>query len=596
MKRLLSTVIALLALCGVGNAQVSALNIGYCNGTVKTASTKGFSSKEKNTWISGAIYLPASKLKVYAGNHIDSIHAGLASAVNIDSLRVWVRTSLDGDDLAYGALNKTEEPKLKRGWNTVGLNTAYQITGEQGLYVGYSFHQKGASVGLSVLGHPQGNALFVKLGNDSAWVDRSAEGALACEALVYGDNLPKYNLALESITPQRVFVVDKGTFTVKALVRNLATATITGIDATLEVAGLDEASTAHASCNVAYGEEQEVEFTFHPAIAGTTPSTRTFNFTIAKMDEGDDEDMSDNSLDGSFSVVAHDFTRNVVLEEFTTEQCSQCPRVAGYLEDILADDEFKERVYQVEHHSGYFTDKYTQPFDSEYLWFYNAGGATYAPAVMLDRALVASESTPVYSPSTEDQLKSDIRERMAVPAFVSLNLSASLDEANNELHVSVTGERSKSDFSVNPARITVFLLEDNLSGKGQANGYNGFMHHHTGRKVNSTWGDVLEWDGDEYSYNCTFTVENYYEKNNLEVVAFVSDYDTNDAKACEIANGAYLSAKDFKSYTSVTDFQTFTPHGSDGYYSLDGRQLSAPQRGFTIVRHADGTTQKLLRH
>ncbi|MCI7598374.1 MAG: hypothetical protein SOY06_08925 [Prevotella sp.] len=135
MKRLLSTVIALLALCGVGNAQVSALNIGYCNGTVKTASTKGFSSKEKNTWISGAIYLPASKLKVYAGNHIDSIHAGLASAVNIDSLRVWVRTSLDCDDLAYGALNKTEEPKLKRGWNTVGLNTALWRGAGGGVYL-----------------------------------------------------------------------------------------------------------------------------------------------------------------------------------------------------------------------------------------------------------------------------------------------------------------------------------------------------------------------------------------------------------------------------------------------------------------------------
>ncbi|MGI6222227.1 MAG: Omp28-related outer membrane protein [Prevotella sp.] len=594
MKRFLSTILALFALCGVSNAQVSALNVGYCNGKVKTASTKGFTSKEKDTWISGAIFLPASKLQVYAGNHIDSIHAGLASAVNIDSLRVWVRTSLDGEDLASGALNKTDDPKLKRGWNTVGLNAPYSITGEEGLYIGYSFHQKGAAVGLSILNQPQENALFVKLGSDSAWVDRSDAGALACEALVYGDNLPKYNLALESITPQEIFVIDKGTYTVNALVRNLATATITGIDATLLVDDLEEPATAHADCNVAYGEEQEVEFTFYPTITTNTPADRTFTFTLSKFDEGDDEDMSDNTLTGSFSVVRHDFTRNVLLEEFTTEKCVNCPRVAGYVEDILANDEFKGRVFQVEHHSGYYTDQYTQPFDNEYLWFYNAGGSTYAPGIMLDRALVASESTPVYCPSSEDQLKTGIRERMATSAFVSLNLKATLDEENNELHVNVTGERSKSDFTKNPARITVFLLEDNLDGSGQANGSTGFMHHHTGRKVNSTWGEVLEWDGDEYSYDYTFTVENYYKQENLEVVAFVSDFDEDDAKACEVANSAYLSASDFESATAINDLQGVAPQSEDRYYSIDGRSLTAPQRGINIVRHANGTTQKIV--
>lgn len=87
------------------NAQSTKMSVGYVDGEVNTSGTDGFSSKSKDTWVSGAMYLPKEKLQLLTGNHIDSIHAGLASRLNVDSLRVWVRTSLSGEDLASGAIS-----------------------------------------------------------------------------------------------------------------------------------------------------------------------------------------------------------------------------------------------------------------------------------------------------------------------------------------------------------------------------------------------------------------------------------------------------------------------------------------------------------
>ena len=109
-----------------------------------------------------------------------------------------------------------------------------------GLYIGYTYTQKGTSKAIAVIELPQPNALYLKLGTEAEWTDRSAEGALCIEAMVYGDNLPKHNLSLLSMSVQPVYVVDDPQLKVTAMVRNSATVTITGFDAVCQVDGTDE--------------------------------------------------------------------------------------------------------------------------------------------------------------------------------------------------------------------------------------------------------------------------------------------------------------------------------------------------------------------
>jgi len=594
MKRLTITLMALLALCGVGNAQISGLNVGYCDGEVSTTAMDGFATSEKDVWVEGAIYIPANKMNVYAGCHIDTIKAGLASKLKIDSLRVWVKRSLDGEELAGGGISKDTDTKLAKGWNHVALDEPYNIErSDEGLYIGYSFHQSGSSFGLSVLPTPQPNALFVKLGSGE-WTDRSDEGTLCVEALVFGDELPRYNLELTDIDVQPTYIIDKGTLTLTASVHNIATATITSYDIECEVNGTTVTSTIDNP--IAYGEHRDETLTLDLSQIITSVPTggmMAITVNITNLKEGADENPDDNMMTTTFAVVGHDYTRMVLVEEFTTESCLNCPRVATYLENVMEQEEFASRVLSVEHHNGYYTDWLSIPADAEYLWFYNAGGSTYAPAVMFDRYSFGT-SSPVMSIGSQDDMESAIRARMAEPAFVSAQLTAKL-ESDNTLKVTVTGERSRDDATVNPMRLTLMLVEDSIAARSQAGASGSFMHHNVGRAVNSTWGTELEWDGDEYSYEYTFNLRGDYVKEHLKVYAVLSDYDADDATACTVANAAQVTYKDFVVADGITTVNADDESLPTRYYTIDGIELKEPRTGLIIVKRGNTVEKRIYK-
>ena len=602
-KILLMSLLLLLLHVGAATAQVSGLNVGYVDGRYKGTGTTGFSSTAKNTWISGTIYLPAAKLNVYAGNHIDSINAALASRLNIDSLRVWVRTSLDGSDLAYGAISgKTgSTPRAAKGWNRIALNQHYTIKHGEGLYIGYSFLQKSTSVGLSIINNPQPNALFVKMGTDSTWKDCSDRGALAVEALVYGEHLPKYNLALQSISAPNMYIVDRGNMEITALVKNIATATINGFDMQCGFDGTDKTVTAHINEQLAYNESKYVTFTVSPSdiITNDVPAKRQVTVTLCNLVDGSDEDMNDNVQADSFNVAMHDYERHVLFEEFTTEQCPNCPRVAKQLAKALESNELKGKAHALCHHSGYYTDWLTLPADNDYLWFYNMGGQTFAPALLVDRATRdyisnQTETSPIFMPasgSTEagaENIISVAKQRMKEPAFVNLNIKAYLDSASdNYVHVKVSGERVRENFTVNPARINVFLYEDSIDDRNQASADADFMHMHVERAYNSVWGDIQEWNGNSYEYTCDLPLRSDYVRNHLGIVAFIWDYDSSSVPKCEVANS---NAIDWDAVTiNPTDAISSTPNDKrldrKQYFTVNGVELQkAPDKGLYIIR------------
>ncbi len=578
MKKFIFHVLALLAVCTAGNAQITNLNIGYCNGEVSTSVHKEFCSSEKDIWVSGAIWLPASDINVNAGNEIKAIRAGLAQKISIDTMCVWIRESLDGSNIAEGGIPKAS---VKKGWNEITLNTPLALDGNNtgGLYIGYSYHQTSVNQGLSVFLTPTPNALFLKHG-DGEWTDRSSEGLLCVEGMVYGDNLPNLNLRLISVDAPDYYIIDKGKMTITGEVRNLGVQTVTGFDLEAKVEGLDETYTAHIDSVVNFMETKTFEFEMSPAILATGYGKLTVNIT--RLNEGDDLNMVDNVASDNFEIVQHDYTRMVLIEEFTTEECSNCPRVAGYIHELLEKDMYKYTVTAVCHHAGYYTDWLTVPCASKYLWYYNDGGSTYAPALMIDRWTTSGASSPVFNPTSLSQLESAVNTRMFKPAFVSLNIKAEIDEEENVVKVNVTGNRAKEDLCVNPPRITVYLVENNIKAHNQSGATPDFIHQHVVRKVNSDWGEVLEWDGNDYSYDCKLDLRADYVRENLQVVAMIYDYDQTNATKSEVANASALSYPDF----TTTGIRAITADESHrDVYDLQGRRMSGDNlpKGIYIV-------------
>lgn len=591
MKRVYIIITALIALCSASQAQVSGMNLGYCMGYMGD-NPSSMVSTTKGDQVSAAIFVPADQMAPFVGNHIDEIRVGLASKLNVLEVKVWLRSELDGENLAEGTLSEG----LQKEWNTIALDEPYNITEETpGLYIGYTYTQKGTSKAIAVIELPQPNALFLKLGTEAEWEDRSAEGALSLEAMVYGDNLPKYNLTLLSVTTDPVFIVDKQTLNVKAMVRNSATVTITGFDAVCQVDGSDETYPVHLDQTLAYNEFAEVSFTITPtAITSNDPSTRTLTITIDNLTEGTDEAMSDNTLTTDFQVVMHDFTRVPLLEEFTTEKCTNCPRVGSYMHALAESEQFGGKVNIVEHHAGYYTDQFTIQADTQWEWFYDN---VYAPAIMLDRRgdYGDASGTAIFNPGSQNELNGFVQKELLKPAFVCLNIEAQPDEANYQITVKVTGERSKPDFTVYPARITVMLVEGGLVSKNQA-GYNGdYPHLNIGRRVNAIWGDVIEWDGDSYTYECTLAYSPSYKKENLGILAFIHDGDTDrkDKLAWEVANSAYTNELNFNTATGIShSFANQLP--AERYYNAAGQQVDELKPGLNIVRSRDGRVRKTM--
>lgn len=590
MKKTILTLLTLLATVAMSAQQVSGLVLGYCDGQV----TKGgaVSSTEKDAWNSAAISISAGDIKTYSGCHIDSIRVGLASKINVDSLVVWLRTSLDGENVAQAIIPKAS---LVRGeWMQVALDAPYTVPNNltQGLYIGYSYHQKGSCKAISAIYQSPAipNSFYLKM-NGEDWTDQCSMGALSIEALVFGDNLPKLNLQLKTLDVQDVFVVDKGVLKVDATVRNLATQTVTGFDFTTAIDGIDETYTAHVDSAIAYNQEKQVSFTIQPAITTTDPAHRLVTVTLSKINEGADENPDNNTLTDSIEVVGHDYTRAVLLEEFTTEQCSNCPRMAGYIKTALASGQYDGRLNVVCHHSGYYTDWLTTTFDDEYLWLFNGG--TYAPAIMVDRDAMG-EASPVSCPDSQGAFEALINKRLAKTAFVSLNITAEEDASDPTLlNVRVTGERSKEDITTTEPRIVVTIVENDITARSQAGAAN-FVHEHVNRVINDTWGQVLEWNGNNYDYSCTLKVRDLWEKKNLQIIAYIFGYDKYDATNCEVANSAAIDYPYDPTAINVVDANQTS---AKTYYTISGESVSNNDLhpGIYIVKENGKAHKEIIR-
>lgn len=588
--------IALLAVCNGASAQVSGMPFGYCqgiNGTFPSTSDDYFSelSTKKNAWTSSAILLPEDRVKTLRGNQIREIKAGLASKLNVDSLVVWVSESLDGKPLQADTITN-----MAKGWNTVALSKAVDVTDQmKGLYIGYSYHQKSTCKAMATLQvGSAGVSCFTRSGSDE-WKDQSASLTSCIEALVYGNNLPKYDLQLQNMQVQKNFVVDNGSLDLTLLVRNNATVTISGFDAVCSIDGINEKYTAHIDGPIAYGESKVFNATIKPTgIQTMDPATRNITVTLDNLAEGQDEMMSDNSMSGQFSVTLHSFVRQVLLEEFTTEKCTNCPRAAAIVHEVMNDPEFTGRVNTLESHSGYYTDMFTATFHSQWEWFLDP---VAAPNIMLDRRpQQEGKSTAAFTPGVKNDVYEPLRKELREEAFVSVKVTADVDQENQKINVKVTGTRAKKDFTRNPARITVILTETNLKAISQAGAEqdDNYYHYNVGRRINSTWGDVLEWNGDDYTYEISIPYTQNYVMDNLGVLAFIHDYDPDDKTKCEVANSAAITAKDFTGVTLGIDNVKTTENGKAQYFDLAGRRLAKLQSGVNIIVK-DGKSYKVVR-
>jgi len=558
--------LALLVLMPATLFAQTTVNLGYCAG--ESTDEASVTAEGKN-WIDGAIYLPQAMLTAYDGSQIKAIRAYMISRVNIDTVKVWLRSEFDGPNLAEATITAKTTPKIAKGWNEVALPEAYTIDASVGgLIVGFSYHQRAKVDVFSAVGTPIDHAFYARLGADAQWKDMKEAGALSLEAVVEATSMPEYDLAIISASVPASARLEN--YDISVTLANQGEKDINGFTLT---AYYDQDGTnydTHYADAIASGDKRTV--TLSVPICDTVTAGQLM-VAVKSLDEGTDAYEGNNTARVMFKTQ-----KKVLIEEFTTEQCSNCPRVAGYLSTVLASDEYKDRVIAVCHHAGYYTDWLTTTWDEDLLWLY--GGSSYAPGMTFDRApLFGSESypSPVTCPTYQDIVDA-VNYQLTREVHTSLTITPKYDATNRKLSVTVTGVRNH-EFGTTPMRLTVYVVENDIEAKDQSGARGTYYHQHVNRLTNATWGDVIEWDNNAFTNNYTFDIEPDWKQDKMQIVALVSGYDASNSANCEIDNAECVP---FPIVSGVIELNEEQQTTDDRCYDLSGRVIDQPTKGFYI--------------
>ena len=355
-------------------------------------------------------------------------------------------------------------------------------------------------------------------------------------------------------------------FNLKGVVKNNSGAPLTSFDLSYTFNN-QTFNESISGINVALGQT----YNFSIPVTGIA-TTGDYPITVTVSNPNGVADITTDNTQ-STSVIIYDAStsvpRTVLLENFTTSQCSACPGGHSRIETAIGTT-YTNSVIWVSHHSGYYNDQdfLAIPLDDAMTVFYNDGGQTYAPAMMLDRTFwgdqvfTDNDPGPAFYPCSNTSLIATAFETaLAEPAFVTVNIATPTYNATTRaLSVTVSGNVSGT-LATDDARLNVWLLEDGLIGDGvqsvghgpsQAGATGTFTHNHVIRENLSgdNWGEaniVNPAMGSNYTKTYTTTVSNNYDASKCYIVAFVSSGNHSNVNNCKVFNAgksAYLSAGD----------------------------------------------------
>ena len=576
--------------------------VGYSNGEVaSTASDYVLNAKGH---VSAAVYVTPDLLTTYAGNQLVGVRAGVYTNKYCDSLRVWVRKSLDGENLASAVIRRSGNGvKPVTGWNEIIFDTPYDFNDGEGFYIGYTYSQKYGDKPISIVGEPRANTSFVQLGAGKEWLDVSADGVLSIECLIDGDNMPLCDL---NVLSAEAMLEGPGMLSVTTKISSFGSATATEYDFTFTADGFNKVVT----CNTPIPSGATVTVgTLLDNVPDGVGLEKPLTVTITRIAEGEDVNPSNNSASVTAKVA-----RNVVVEEYTGTGCGWCPR--GLLGMKKMRDIYGSRFVGIGLHQYnssdpmYISDYETLPFQG-------------APQCMIDRETLTD---PYYGTDNID-ICHNIDNQIAKGASVSVFVNGEYNEAKTAVDATV---KVQSYANCSGLRLALVLIADSLQGTTNSWRQQNYYSQYTAAEVQADedlaqfckngelgqssffWpfddvalssykengkyyaviGNLSNGESKELSYTVNMPTKqallNVIDYNKVAVIAIVLD---NTGKVLN-ANKYYLGTTE----TGVRDVNTDTEMNVHEVlrYTIDGRMIRTAQPGVNIIKMSDGSTKKVL--
>lgn len=549
-----------------------------------------------------AMFVPGTTTAVVC-NNIKAIRIFFEKKTGVKDVKVWLSTTLPSsaaqanivcksiDDADIRSLADDNEPI------EIMLDAPYLVT-DKGVYVGYSFTTTDDSNLMPIVVTKQGgikNSFFLHSSSSFAsWDDMNSMGASAMQILIAGE-----------VKQDAVSVSDFGDINaevnkpaeVRLSLTNAGTNVVNNISYSVSIDG-KQLFDSYKTVDFQMRANDEERTLIVPLGTFTEEGNHNVSVEIVKVNG------VDNTVSATASGVLHilsalsEWHRKVLIEEFTTEPCPNCPTAAARLRQAFEDyPELNSQAIVVCHHAAFGTDWLTIAPSESYIWFFGGTGTMYAPAFMYDRYHFPDNNDPTYGggPAERQQsaegIKQRIDQRLSIPSNVNIDLSASLNDSKTAIKVTANCQRGKQ-FGDKVESITVYVTEDNIVARNQKGATGEYIHQHVLRAVNATWGERIDWVNNQTTYQCSLAIDEDWDIDQLNIVAFVSNYDSSDFDNCIVEQAETVKLSDGSS--AIDNATAKNDRRVVARYSVDGSILNGERQGINILRLANGEVKKVF--
>ena len=563
-----------------------------------------------------AIFIPGNN-DVASGKSITAVRFLMPSS-NASNMKAWLASSLPT------TINEQTTVKLvnadadgKSGLIELAFDSPFQIPAE-GIYVGYSFtidevvtNNDAYPIACAALPDQPNTLLIMTKNAQKQWADMNGQGfgRLFLQVELEGD------FADNMATPSGIdiaYAALNASYTSAISLTNKGKTPISSIDYTITSNGVTS-SEQHVAVakpiEFAYTGEVEIELT-GDAACGEQQKT----LTITKVN-GLPNNTVEKSVDFTMITLARIAQRNLAVEEYTGTGCGWCPRGLIGMEKMRK--ELGDKFVGIAIHQYNSTDPM-------YIIDYATIKFGGAPSCKLNRKATIDP----YNGTSGDILIDCARE-LAIPPYIDVNVSGEWNEDFTKVNATATVEPlyNKNDF-----KVEFVLIADSLqsteSSWNQGNYYYQYdadalpedlsMFGNGGEYGKSA---IVGWAFNDVAISSSYSMrinkaepltnltigekvstsftlglptkaalKDAIKKDNVYVAVLIIDSDGTVANCAKAHVTGYDPSSD-----GITAPKSGLAVGSEASFSLDGRRLSAPQRGLNIVRMADGTTRKVIR-
>ncbi|MGN0037187.1 MAG: Omp28-related outer membrane protein [Bacteroidaceae bacterium] len=538
--------------------------LGYCPDEISSkASIIGLSGQAAS--VAAAIRIPSTKMAGMVGGQITKIRVGAKAGVN--RVYVWIRPSLSEPAVVLEKLGDTVD-----GWNELTLANPYEITGDE-IYIGFSGQMTAACEGLYFDGETHEDACWLSL--NSTWGNYADQnwGSLCIQAVAQA-TLPDCDLAIGNLTYEKTFYNTEEKLDFTARIFNQGKTDLTGYVVSY---GIDGQTLKEETVNAVLQAGESEEFSGSVDLSDLTEATYQVKVSVRPAEESvTDEVEANNTISGSFSIFLTSYDKKVLIEQFTTINCPNCPAGSAVLNQMAST---RDNLVWVAHHVGYGTDELTLTASNTVMNNFQVGGAPFA---LLDRTYISAEGAVAvgigYTSTSYGAgiVGTYVDYCASFPAFASVDVTGNYNPETRELTVDVTGEKNNLfDTYYDAANLTVYLIENGIVANQPQSGYSGqssYVHNHVLRAtLTPIMGQAVTWDGNTYSYHTTTTLDEAWVAGRMGIVAFLNKpYASNYAEA-QVINANQVMVND-PTYSSIesAEAQGLSVRAYEGTVVVDG--------------------------